>query len=147
MMNDEMQQFEARLRRQPPKEIPAAWRTEILAVAHAVQVARRPSHGLNRSWLATFNDRLATIFWPHPKAWAGLAAIWVFILVLNVSIRDRSPVRAEKALPPSPEVIVELRKQQLLFAELLGPREEPVADRSKTYVPHPRSGRAKWLVG
>lgn len=144
-MNDE---FEQRLSRQPVKEIPSAWRAEILSAARNAQVVRHPSLMARRSWLSIINSQLAAFFWPHPKAWAGLAAVWVFILVLNVSMRDESPQRlAEKSSPPSPEVIVELRKQQRLFAELMGPREETVADRSKTYAPRPRSGRAELLVG
>ena len=38
-------------------------------------------------------------------------------------MRDKTPVVAEKSAPPSPEVIVELRQQQRLLAELMGPRE------------------------
>ncbi len=35
-------------------------------------------------------------------------------------MRDTTPVVAEKSAPPSPEVIVELKQQQRLFAELVG---------------------------
>ena len=35
-------------------------------------------------------------------------------------MRDTSPRVAEKSTPPSPEVIVELKQQQRLFAELVG---------------------------
>ena len=57
-------------------------------------------------------------------------------------MRDPSPVRAEKSSPPSPEVIVELRQQQRLLAELIGPRDTSDADRSKSFAPQPRSERA-----
>jgi hypothetical protein len=79
------------------------------------------------------------LLWPHPKAWAGLAAVWIFIFAVNVSMRDSSPRVAEKSAPPSPEVIVELRQQQRLLAELVGPREERDADRSKPYKSRPRT--------
>jgi len=36
-MNPEMEPFEQRLRRQPVKPVPAAWRAEILAAARAAQ--------------------------------------------------------------------------------------------------------------
>ena len=126
--------FESRLQRQPLRQIPHEWRAEVLAAALS---ASRPAP--RASLLATFNQQLAAIFWPHPRAWAGLAAVWVFIFLLNVSMRDTTPRLAEKSTPPSPEVIVELRKQQKLFAELVGPREERDADRSKTYKSHPRT--------
>ena len=38
-------------------------------------------------------------------------------------MRDTTPVVAEKAAPPSPEVIVELRQQQRMLAELIGARQ------------------------
>ncbi len=56
-------------------------------------------------------------------------------------MRDKAPVRAEKSPPPSPEVIVELRQQQRMLAELIGPRDTSDADRSKSFVPQPRSER------
>ncbi len=61
-------------------------------------------------------------------------------------MRDTSPGIAEKSAPPSPEVIVELKKQQLLFAELMDPRETPDADRQKIFSPKPRSERVEILM-
>ena len=133
-MNDETEQFERRLSRQPLREIPGEWRSDILSAAKR---ASRPEP--HATFLSTLNRQITAIFWPHPKAWAGLAAVWVLILAVNFSTRDTSPRMAEKSLPPSPEVIVELRKQQRMFAELVGPREECVADRSKSFRPHPRT--------
>ena len=54
-------------------------------------------------------------------------------------MRDTLPRVAEKSGPPSPEVMVELKKQQLLFAELVGAREPLDADRQKLFLPKPRS--------
>jgi hypothetical protein len=136
-----MNEFEQKLSRQPLRKIPGEWRAEILA---ATQSIARPR--LRASFLSTFNQQLSTLFWPHPKAWAGLAAIWIFIFVVNFSMRDTSPRIAEKSAPPSPDVIVELKKEQLLYAELMGPREAPDADRQKIFSPKPRSERAEILM-
>ncbi|MES1180262.1 MAG: hypothetical protein ABUL66_00200 [Verrucomicrobiota bacterium] len=141
-MNEETEQFENRLRRQPVEKIPGEWRAEILA---ATQTTSRPMP--RASFLSTLNSQLLTFFWPHPKAWAGLAAVWIFILLLNFSMRDKTPVRAEKVSPPSPEVIVELKKQQRMFAELMGSAQTPDADRPKVFSPRPRSERVEILVG
>jgi hypothetical protein len=84
--------------------------------------------------------------WPHPKAWAGLAAIWIFIFAVNFSMRDASPRTVVRSAPPSPEVMVELRKQQKLLAELIGPREEREADRAKTHAPRSRTQRGEIMV-
>ena len=134
MMNDEMEQFERRLSRQPPRPVPDEWRAEILS---AVERASRSAP--RSSLLVTFNQQLSTLFWPHPKAWAGLAAVWVLILAVNFSTRDTSPRMTEKSLSPSPEVMVELKKQRQLFAELMGSREPLATDRQKMFSPKPRS--------
>ena len=97
----------------------------------------------HHSWLSTFNHQLSTLFWPHPKAWAGLAAVWIFIFAVNFSLRDPSPRMAEKSAPPSPEVIVELKKQQRMFAELVGSYESLDVERRKIFSPRPRSERVE----
>lgn len=144
MMNDETEQFERRLSRQSPRPIPAEWRAEILAAAHSA--ARPASRAPRPGFLSTFNHQLSALLWPHPKAWAGLAAVWVCIIALNLSTRDNAPRLTEKSAPPSPEMLVELKKQQRLFAELVGPRETPDADRQKILFPRPRSQWSEILV-
>jgi hypothetical protein len=132
MMNDESEQFERRVSRLPLRQVPREWRAEILREGRCAAIP-------NRFWLSTINSQLSTIFWPHPKAWAGLAAVWIFIFALNFSMRDTSLKIVEKSAPPSPEVIVELKKERLLYAELMGPREAMDADRQKIFSPKPRS--------
>jgi hypothetical protein len=143
MMNEETEQFEQRLRRQSLKKIPGEWRAEILSAASGSQITR---HASPASWLSTLNQKLSTLLWPHPKAWAGLAAVWVGILILNLSQRDQSPAAAEKFSPPPPEIMAELRQQKLLFAELMGSPETPEADRRKNVPPGPRSERVAMLT-
>jgi hypothetical protein len=143
MMNGKTEQFEQRLRRQSLKKIPGEWRAEILSAARGAQIT---PHASPASWLSTLNSQLSTLLWPHPKAWAGLAAVWVGILVLNFSQRDQSPVAVEKFSPPTPEVMAELRQQKLLFAELMGSPQTPDADRRKNVPPGPRSERVAMLM-
>ena len=140
--------FEKRLANQPLKQVPGEWRREILAAAREAQVGGQQTVAAdsNRSWLSTINSQLSTLLWPHPKAWAGLAAVWIFIIAVNFSMRDPSPRMAEKSAPPSPEVIVELRKQQILLAELIGPRESRDADRPRIFTPKPRGERVEFLA-
>ena len=142
-----MDDFEQKLQRQPLRQIPGEWREEILREgrrAAVPEIRDADTASLPKwSWLSTINHQLSTLLWPHPRAWAGLATVWILILAVNFSMRDKSPALAEKSSPPSPEVIVELRQQQRLLAELIGPRDEHDADRSKSFVPQPRSERAQ----
>jgi hypothetical protein len=136
-MNEEMEQFEQYLSRQPMRRIPSEWREEILAAAgrESWVESRRPK-GL---WSSLVAPRLYSAFWPHPVAWAGLAAVWLFLLGVDFSARERAPAVAESGSALPAEVIVEVRQQQRLLAELLGPRDVRDADRSKPSAPLPRS--------
>jgi hypothetical protein len=149
MMNDEAGQFEQRLGRQPLRQVPPEWRSEMLAAARDAQASRHPSsvtRHLKQSWPSSILHSLSSLLWPHPQAWAGLAAIWIFIFGMNFSMRDSSPKLAEKSAPPSPEMIVELRKQQLMLAELIGPREARDADRPRNFAPRPRGEHAETVA-
>ena len=68
MMNEEMEQFEQRLRRQPVKEIPTEWRAEILATANATRFAPKASRPTLHSRLSNINLQLSAFFWPHPAS-------------------------------------------------------------------------------
>jgi hypothetical protein len=146
MMNDEMENFEQRLQRQSLRKIPGEWRGEILWEGRRAAVP-------NNQWdadaasLPKLNWRTAfiKIFWPNPQAWAGLAAVWIFIFVVNFSMRDKSPQVAEKVSPPSPEVVAELRQQRLLFAQLIGASDAREAEPPK-FFPRPRTERAEILT-
>jgi len=136
-----MDDFEQRLKRQPLRQLPADWRADILADGRGSKVEGR---GRERFELSTFVSRLSIVFWPHPKAWAGLAAVWMVIIGVNISMHEPAPVMAKKASPPSPEVMAELKQQRLMYAQLIGTAEQP-ADRPK-FLPMPRSERAGLLM-
>lgn len=149
MMNDESEQFAQRLSRQPLRQVPREWRGEILSAAHAAQTTCHPppaTRHLKPSPPSSTLHFLSSLLWPHPKAWAGLAAVWFFIFAVNFSTREPSPKMAGKSAPPSPEMLVELRKQQRLLAELAGPREPQDADRPRIFVPRPRGERTEILM-
>lgn len=136
-------EFEQKLSRQPLSSMPGEWRAEILAAAREAQASRHSSFVIGHSWLPTLKQAFSALLWPHPKAWAGLAAVWLGVIVLNCSLRDPSPGLAAKAPPPSPETVAELRQQQRMLAELIGPAEERVTDRRRELAPKPRSERVE----
>lgn len=136
-MNDEIEQFEQRLKRRPLRSVPSEWRGGILVAAGETKSVKRPQSGT--SLLSILSERLVSVFWPHPVAWGGLGAVWILIFAVHFSIRDDDPALAKKIVPQSQEVVAQLKQQQRLLAELLGPSDLPDADRPKIFVPKPRS--------
>ena len=127
--------FEKRLQSLPQRQIPADWRKEILDAARSAALAdSRPSLP------STFNSKLSTLLWPHPVAWAGLAAVWLLVLGLNLASSDGSPSDMARQAAPPPAQIRELLKQQAqMLTELVGPGPQP--DRPKPAASRPHSRR------
>jgi hypothetical protein len=145
--------FEKRLQRQPLRQVPGEWRDEILSAArqtssphHASRITHHVPPSL--SLLSTLNSQLSIVLWPHPTAWAGLAAVWLVILGINLTTRDVSQSVAKHAAPVSPQLIMAFQEQERLLSELIGPRETPAAERPKPGPARPRSeGRRALLIG
>jgi len=134
--------FEKRLRHQPQRQVPQAWRQQILAAARQAAGPRHSALIPYSSLLFALNSRLAAWLWPHPRAWAGLAAVWCVVFCLNfISREPAAPELARKAVPPSPQIREMLRQQERLLAELAGPFDKPEASPPKPVGPQPRSQR------
>jgi len=145
-------EFEKHLQSRPLRQVPAQWREEVLSAArhaaHADHVSRITHHApVSHSLLSTLNHQLSTLLWPHPTAWAGLAAIWLLILGVNLTTREATPLVAKRGSAPSPQVFIAFQEQERLLSELLGPREAPVAERPKARLPQPRSEGRRMLMG
>ncbi len=124
-------QFEKRLQRQPLRQVPAPWRDQILAAAKCGAVAPHASRVTRHaSWWRE-------LFWPAPQAWAGLAAVWLAILTVNIVSRDASTAAAIRVVPPSPQMRQMLQQQEQLLAELVD--EARTGDRPKTLPSRPHS--------
>src|ERR1041385_3475074 len=130
--------FERRLQHQSMRNIPPEWRAEILSAAEPAADTRSaqdsPLHA-RRSVLSTLNHQLLTILWPSPKAWAGLAAVWVAILAVNSSVGGASQ-RLAKDLTPPPKLMLAIQQQERFSADRPAPSEAPPPVR-----PAPRSER------
>jgi hypothetical protein len=130
--------FEKQLKRQALRQVPSEWRENILRAAQAA--TRNPTlENRDASWLSTLISRLSTILWPHPKAWAGLAAVWIVIGSLQFASSDHTNRLAMKVEQPSPESFVILQQQTRLLAELLEQSPPKDADRAKPNPARPRS--------
>ena len=140
-------EFEKKLRAQPAKEIPGEWRAEILSAARAAQPSASASGVPHRSWLSTINQQLSTLLWPNQKAWGALAAVWVVIFLLNHAAQDGDGVVvAKKSGPPSPEMIAEMKKQQKLYAELVGAGATADVEHPRDLPNRPRTWRVEVIA-
>ena len=127
--------FEQLLRRQPLRKIPQEWRAEILAAAPSNNLQRVASEPA-ASFLSFLSSHMPLV------RWGALAAVWMVILSLNHAARDTRPEPQASYTPPSPQMLLVLREQNKLLAELIEPASgNSAADRPKTISPRPRSER------
>ena len=141
--------FEQHLQRQPMRQVPSEWREEILSAARQAarpQAAPRAPRHAWRTVFSTLNSHLSTLLWPHPAAWAGLAAVWVAMLGLHLATHDVAPLVAKGSPAPSPQVFMAFQEQQRLLNELIGSRETPPVEPPKPALPRPRSERQSRLL-
>lgn len=144
-------EFEKHLQSQPMRPVPPHWRQELLSAARQASVAHNSARAGHRahashSLLSTINSKLSTFLWPHPAAWAGLAAIWVIVLGLNFTTQDAALRIAKHTSPASPELLMAFQEQQRLLNELIGPHETPSAEPPKPSPARPRSDRRTGLM-
>jgi hypothetical protein len=109
-----MDDFEKRLRAARMREIPWEWRAEILTHAKVASGDRARTEQSPESGWSVFS----AVFWPSPKAWAGLAAVWALMFFINRGTADHGRL-AQNAPPPSAELILAIQQQQRQLAELL----------------------------
>src|SRR5437667_10030091 len=122
--------FEERLRRQSMRPIPRQWRGEILDAARRAScqppiLSPQPTAWW-REWL-----------WPCPQAWAGLAAAWLVVFLLNWAARDPVHVATASKAAPAPELFLALKEHRRLLAELIG--TPTTLEPGKPLEPRPRS--------
>jgi len=87
--------------------------------------------GLNKLWLELIR--------PCRRIWAGLAAVWILVFIVNFSQRDGTQAMTAKSAP-SPEIMMTFRDQQRMLNELLADRSFATdADRPKMYLPKSRT--------
>ena len=132
--------FEKRLKEVPHRPIPAQWRRDILRASRAAAPARNSPLSAWAARIAAANSVVSRMLWPHPKAWIGLTAVWLLILVLTLAEREPEQAQFVRAVaPPSPQMLEMLREQEQLLAELVGSTER--AEPHPPVLPQPRSQR------
>jgi hypothetical protein len=125
-----------------------AIRREVVEVA--ADVNRRKQTIRELTFAATLANAIRLSFleliWPCRRIWTGLAAVWILILAANVSLHEHSPGIVKSG--PSSEMMMSLKDQQKILAELLTDHSVPQdADRQKIFSPKPRTERMEILAG
>ncbi len=116
---------------QPSQSAQARWSRAVQA-AGRLEPVRRPAPAMAfREW---WEDAIQ----PHRRIWAGLAAVWVILLVGNLSLPNHAQKLAGKST--SLEMITAFKDRQKILAELMtshsGPSEE---EPQKIFSPGPRT--------
>jgi len=135
-------EFEKQLEQQPMRPVPPAWREQILftarqAAASAEGAKTDLGDASGRTWLEALKARLLLLLWPAPKAWAGLAAVWLAIAVLNFSTPD--PAGRSVSYLNSSQVRLALKEQQQALAEIVGENQPSASNQPQPVTPGPRS--------
>jgi len=125
-----------------------AIRREVVEVA--ADVNRRKQSVRELTFAATLANTIRLLFleliWPCRRIWAGLVSVWILILAANVSLREHSP--AIIITGPSSEMMMTLKDQQKILAELLTDYSVTRdADRQKIFAPKPRTEGMEILTG
>ena len=82
------------------------------------------------------------LVWPCRRTWAGLAAVWLVLVVFNLTHAERSQAVAGKSSMPPAEMRFAFQEQQRLLAELVGPPlAAPPAVPARRQNHQPRSER------
>src|SRR5688572_27806519 len=74
--------IESELQRKPMRPLPGEWRSQILnaATRAATEDSIRSARSAFHWWEGAF--------WPSPRAWGAVAAVWIVIIGLNVMNSD-----------------------------------------------------------
>jgi hypothetical protein len=118
--------------------------TKLDAIRQQVIQTRFPSGGEVR---VSFVLRLwLELVLPCRRIWTGLAAVWLLLVIVNVSQRDgAATVMAESS--SSTEMMLTFREQQKLLDEFLAGLALPVdVERPRNFQPKPRTEITKIIV-
>lgn len=134
--NMERDDFEQRLREQPLRELPLEWRNRILSAAQAASQANE-KHPTGDTPL--LRVRLAALLWPAPKAWAGLAFIWLLLTIANQATLNPARITASTGSQHAHAAIAAWKEEERILAELIQSAQATVPEVPRRIAPQPRS--------
>jgi hypothetical protein len=110
-------------------------------IQHPTSNAQHPVQAPTEDhWMFHIREWCLDVIWPYRRVWAGLAVVWVLIFLGNLSLQDHASALARKSSPPTQEMIMAFRDQQVVLAELLADHSAPCeTERPKIFSPRPRT--------
>ena len=132
--------FEKRLQQVSQRQVPSGWRQEILTAAKRAETSGQTSVVPRPNLLVAFIDQLAVRLRPQRAAWAGLATVWIVIMLLNLS-GGSDATTAMAASIPAAQARMALKQKQFLMVELAGRTETREVVQPQAVSPGPRSQR------
>ncbi|MDB6055987.1 MAG: hypothetical protein JWN25_3510 [Verrucomicrobiales bacterium] len=132
---NDMDEFEENLKRQTRRTIPGEWRKQILSAA---QTRKQNTSDSKPAW----RIKIEELFWPNPKAWIGMAFVWILLGLIHLTMvySNESQIMAAEATPD----IMAFGEQEKLFTEAFGQMtrseasfqtpKKPIAPRSEVPV-------------
>ena len=78
---------------------------------------------------------------PARRVWAGLAAVWLLILLANLRLDAGAPRMTATNSGHSADFMMALREQEQAMAEWTGRSESKAVEPPKPFLPQPRSER------
>src|SRR4051812_43512366 len=120
--------FESQLKKQRLDGIPSHWREQILTQARRQASLNLPAEKHVSFW--------RELLWPCPQVWAGFAAAWLLVLLLNISLDRPGTESMARSEPPLENREGYAQRQQLLV-EILG--DVRAVSTAPAFVPRRRS--------
>jgi hypothetical protein len=115
------------------------------AAVEDLKINEQPGQNKFIAWFSSCSKNLyRELVFPSRRLWAGLAATWLLLLLVNFSLRDRSNAATK---PAPPEMTMTLRDQQIFLNELFADRSLPMdVERPRIYSPKPRTQTTELLT-
>lgn len=122
-------------------------KTTQLRWAQAIKSAERPESYRSLTPQIFLLECWQQLIWPSRRIWAGLAAVWLGIILVNTNSRASAPRMTATTSSQSTDFVMAFREQEQVLAEL-APRSTPqLVLPPKRFVPRPRSeGRERFSM-
>jgi hypothetical protein len=113
--------------------------------AREFQTAVEPDSSRRSAFLTSFGGWCRDLIWPCRRAWTGFAAVWLAILALNYSSREKPQSLPLTSSRPSLETVQAYLEHEGFLPASNTTDERRRANPAKPPLPSPRSDRGRGM--